>query len=163
MRRQYLRCQGKPEAPETLGLVTGLPFRALIIEDRRICALNLHPSRGLPPGAHAPVASVSEGVAQIFTSSNPLISWLRQLDALRRVAQAARLQPAFGGDGIERFRRVAPVWHVRGAFGGLDFEVIERHVDIRIIHLMLAHARIQQTSDISSATEEVLRLDLQVS
>jgi hypothetical protein len=38
---------------------------------------------------------------QIFRSSNPLISWLRQLDAQRRRV-SARLQPAFGGDGIER-------------------------------------------------------------
>src|SRR5215471_6913282 len=43
------------------------------------------------------------------------------------------------------FRRVAPVWHVRGAFAGLDVEVIERHVEVRIIQPMLAHASIQQT------------------
>src|SRR5688572_26589550 len=35
-------------------------------------------------------------------------------------------------EAVASFRRVAPVWHVRGAFARLDFEVIERDVDIRI-------------------------------
>ena len=43
---------------------------------------------------------------------------------------------------------MAPVWHVRGAFAGLDFEVIGRDVDIRIIQLILAHARVQRTERI---------------